>query len=456
MTTPVDAEMPALAAGADTAAAPSAPGVGVAIAATFTAEGLQAPLAFMLQAAGLDGHIEFAPYHQVFQELLTPTSVLARNAGAAGVGVVLLRLEDFVRDAEAGTDLPAAVARVSGELADAFRQFARRGAPPLLVFVLRASPTVDPGLAAVVGAHSAELSAFLETLPNTAVFSEQAVDTLCPTARHDPVADKLAHIPFTDDWFAALAIVLARQIHMRKVPAHKVLVLDCDNTIWRGVVGEDGVAGIGLDAGFLAVQDFAIECESKGVLVCLASKNAESDVLRVFEERADMRLARRHIVAHRINWELKSANLRALARELNLGLDAFVFLDDNPVECGLMQEMLPEVVTLQLRSPEDAPRLLANLWTFDKAAVTAEDQRRTEMYRQNAEREQLESSATDIGAVPGVAGSEDRRGRTVAGRLASRLAADPSNQPVQLHHASPQRARDACARRTASPCRRCA
>ena len=388
-----------LAASAGAPPAPSAaPAVGVAIAATFTAEGLEAPLAFMLREAGLTGELSFAPYHQLFQELLAPTSELARNAGTGGIGVVLLRLEDFVRDADAGADRSAVVTRVAVELADAFRQFTQRGAQPLLVFVLPPSPTVDAGLAAVIHAESATLVAALEALPNTTVLSGQAVDALCPTTRHDAVADKLAHIPYTDDWFGALAIVAARQVHMRKVTAHKVLVLDCDNTIWRGVVGEDGVEGIALDAGFLAVQDFAVEAEGRGVLVCLASKNAEADVMRVFDERADMRLARRHVVAHRVNWELKSANLRALARELNLGLDSFVFLDDNPVECGLMQEMLPEVVTLQLKSAESAAGLLANLWAFDKASVTQEDQRRTEMYRQNAEREQLESSTTDIGA----------------------------------------------------------
>ncbi len=402
MTTSVDADTsptaPAAAPVGTATAASAAPTVDLAIAATFTAEGLEAPLAFMLDAAGLHGRIAFAPYHQLFQELLAPGSVLSRNAGAGGIGVVLLRLEDFVRDAEAGADLSAVVARAADELLAAFRQFTQRASQPLLVFVMRASPSTAPTLAADIDRHSADLAHALEALPNTAVFGNTAVDNLCPTTRHDPVADKLAHIPFTDDWFGALAIVVARQVHMRKVATHKVLVLDCDNTIWRGVVGEDGVAGIGLDPGFLAVQDFAIESESKGVLVCLASKNAEADVLRVFDERPDMRLARRHVVAHRINWELKSANLRALARELNLGLDSFVFLDDNPVECGLMQEMLPEVVTLQLRSPESAAGLLANLWTFDKASVTQEDQRRTEMYRQNAEREQLESSATDIGA----------------------------------------------------------
>ena len=392
MTTIVDAPTSSPAPGA------VAPRVGVAVAATFTAEGLEAPLAFMLREAGLDADIAFAPYHQLFQELLTPASVLSRNAAAQGVGVVLLRLEDFVRDAEPGADLSGTVARVAGELVDAFRQFRQRAVQPLLVFVLRAAPTIEPALAAAIDAQSARLVAALEALPDTVVFGDGAIDALCPTTRHDPVADRLAHIPYTDDWFGALAIVVARQVHLRKVTAHKVLVLDCDNTIWRGVVGEDGVAGIALDAGFLAVQDFAVAAEGRGVLVCLASKNAEADVLRVFDERADMHLARRHVVAHRINWELKSANLRALARELNLGLDSFVFLDDNPVECGLMQEMLPEVVTLQLKSPESAASLLANLWTFDKAALTLEDQRRTEMYRQNAEREQLESSTTDIGA----------------------------------------------------------
>ena len=398
MTTAVAAESSTPASGVAKPAGAAAPCVGVAIAATFTAEGLEAPLSFMLEQAGLAGDISFAPYHQLFQELLSPASLLARNAGANGIGVVLLRLEDFVRDAQAGADLAAVVTRVAGELADAFRQFTQRASQQLLVVVLPASPAIAPALAATVDACSTELTALLQTMPGTAVFAGQAIDALCPATRHDPVADKLAHIPYTDDWFGALAIVVARQVHMRKVAAHKVLVLDCDNTIWRGVVGEDGVAGIVLDEGFLAVQDFAIAAEAKGVLVCLASKNAETDVMRVFDERPDMRLARRHVVAHRINWELKSANLRALARELNLGLDSFVFLDDNPVECGLMQEMLPEVVTLQLASPDSAAALLANLWTFDKASVTQEDQRRTEMYRQNAEREQLESSAADIGA----------------------------------------------------------
>ena len=120
-------------------------------------------------------------------------------------------------------------------------------------------------------------------------------------------------------------------------------MLDCDNTIWRGVVGEDGVDGITISPPLAAMQKFAVANQAKGVLVCLASKNVEHDVIQVFEQRSDMSLKLDHIVAHRINWEPKPQNIAALARELSLGLDSFVFIDDNPVECELMRAELPQI-----------------------------------------------------------------------------------------------------------------
>jgi FkbH-like protein len=367
----------------------------VAIAATFTAEGIEAPLSHMLDAAGLPARIAFAPYHQVFQALLAPQGVLALDA--AGANVLLLRLEDFVRDADDAA-APALVERTLAELVGALQQFAARSPATLVVGVMSPSPSARAAAAGALRDATRTLLDALGRLAGVLAFGSADVDALCTNPRFDAAADRLAHIPYTEDYLAAMAIVVARRLHTARMPAHKVLVLDCDNTIWRGVVGEDGVAGIGLDGPFLAVQDFAVQAEAKGVLVCLASKNAEADVLRVFEERPDMRLGLRHVVSHRVNWEPKPANLRSLAKELNLGLDSFVFLDDNPVECGLMQEALPEVVTLHLRSPEQAAAMLAHLWTFDKAAVTQEDARRTAMYRQNAERDSLESSAGDLGA----------------------------------------------------------
>ena len=140
-----------------------------------------------------------------------------------------------------------------------------------------------------------------------------------------------------------------------------------------------------------------VEVHSQGTLISVSSKNVEKDVLEVFEARKDMILAIDHVVAHRINWNSKPQNIASLAQTLNLGLDSFVFIDDNPIECEQMRTELPQVLTLQLPSEDKIESFLANLWAFDKASVTQEDKRRTQMYKENAARQQLEVSATDIG-----------------------------------------------------------
>ena len=199
--------------------------------------------------------------------------------------------------------------------------------------------------------------------------------------RYDSLRDELAHIPFTEEHFASIALAIVRKVHALRVPAHKVLVLDCDNTLWHGVVGEDGIDGIAIPPAQIDLQRFAIDQQANGTLVCLASKNAERDVLDVFENRADMMLKLENIVAHRINWRSKPENISSLAEELGLGLDSFVFIDDNPVECAQVKAALPQVVTLQLPPDAAVPQFLAHLWVFDKVSVTLEDTRRTKMYQ---------------------------------------------------------------------------
>ena len=267
-------------------------------------------------------------------------------------------------------------------------------------------------------AANAALIALARNVPGLVLLSAEDVDLVSTTERYDEVSNELAHIPFTEEFFAALAIAIARKIHALRVPAHKVLVLDCDETLWRGVVGEDGVAGITIPPSLARLQRYAVRIQQQGALICLVSKNTEQDVFDVFEQRSDMVLKREHIVAHRINWASKPGNIASLARALNLGLDFFVFIDDNPVECALMRAQLPQVVTLQLPPEQEIDAFLAQLWTFDKVAVTAEDARRTEMYRENAERQESEESATDIvefiaslGVVVDIAAPAEKSGR---------------------------------------------
>jgi FkbH-like protein len=366
----------------------------VAISGTFTVDPLLAPLNHLIAEAGLPLDVESAPYNQVFQQLLTPSSLLARNT--TGINVVLLRPEDFVANLPAPDEAAAMVARTARELEQAFAQYCRRTKNPTIVALLPGPQEGSAVLQSALGAARRELQAAFADQPNVYLLDGAAIDALAGADRFDPIRGELAHIPFTEPYYAALAIVLVRKLHALRVAPHKVLVLDCDNTLWGGVVGEDGVAGISLSPAFLALQRFAVEQQRKGTLICLASKNAERDVLAVFAAHPEMPLTLDHVVAHRINWQPKAENIASLARELNLGLDAFVFLDDNPVECAQVRAALPPVVTLQTPVEAEIPGFLENLWLFDKLNVTSEDLRRTNLYRENAARQQLEDSATDI------------------------------------------------------------
>jgi FkbH-like protein len=361
----------------------------LAIAASFTAEPLQQALRFLLDEAGLDLEVQFAPYNQVFQELLSRTSLLASNV--QGANVVLVRFEDFVRDVPDPNAAGILLERTTLEFLDALARFAVQAKSPTVVVVFGPSTRAPVELLPQLQRAAGVLNQRAQELRGIHLLTADESE-----GRYDSARDELAHIPFTEEFFASLALAITRRVHALRRPAHKVLVLDCDNTLWTGVVGEDGVDGISFPRAMLDLQRFAVDAQANGTLVCLASKNTEQDVLDVFEKRPEMALKTAHIVAHRINWKSKSENIASLAGELNLGLDSFVFIDDNPVECAQVRAALPQVVTLQLPEAEIA-QFLARLWVFDKVAVTAEDTRRTEMYRENAARQSLEASATDIG-----------------------------------------------------------
>ena len=169
----------------------------------------------------------------------------------------------------------------------------------------------------------------------------------------------------------------------------KALIFDCDNTLWKGVVGEDGVDGIHLSAKnkngnvFEEVQHLALALSKKGVMIGLCSKNNPEDVDEVFLKREDLALKSKDIVIKRVNWNDKVTNLREIASALNIGLDSLVFIDDSSFEVNYIRQDLGEVTTLQV--PEklyDYPALLRdNLGLFYKKSNTEEDANRTALYR---------------------------------------------------------------------------
>lgn len=211
----------------------------------------------------------------------------------------------------------------------------------------------------------------------------------------------LAKLPYTPAGIARLAVEYAKYLRAGSGRAKKVLVVDADNTLWGGIVGEDGLDGIRLDAdseaaGYLELQSYVAELGRRGVVLALNSANEHADVDEVFARRAEMILHPEDFAIRVVNWEDKATNLLYIAQTLDLGIDSFVFVDDDPVQCARIRAALPDVAVVELGSdPLGFVPALARPGWFDTLSVTEEDRRRNEMYRADAARRDLESLASD-------------------------------------------------------------
>ena len=197
--------------------------------------------------------------------------------------------------------------------------------------------------------------------------------------------------------------LVARVLAAYQGRSAKCLVLDLDNTIWGGVVGDDGTdklvlgQGSALGEAFVGVQRYAKNLAQRGVILAVCSKNDEANALEPFERHPDMILRRADIACFVANWTDKAANLRTIAERLNIGVDSLVFLDDNPFERNLVRAALPEVAVPEV--PDDPaliPRCLAAAGYFESLSITADDRARTAQYRDNEDRKAILASATDL------------------------------------------------------------
>jgi FkbH-like protein len=202
---------------------------------------------------------------------------------------------------------------------------------------------------------------------------------------HDPRKWLLYRQPYTEPFWQDIGRMLGRILAAEKINPKKCIALDLDNTLWGGIIGEDGLQGIQLGDDFpgKAYRDFQrhlLYLKNKGVLLAVASKNNPEDVYEVFEKHDAMILSRKDFAAVEIHWDSKVESIKRVSRRLNIGLDSIVFVDDNPKEIGEITERLPDVSCIMV--PEELaelPGLLAQTDFFDFPEVTDEDRRRTEM-----------------------------------------------------------------------------
>ena len=183
----------------------------------------------------------------------------------------------------------------------------------------------------------------------------------------------------------------------------KCLILDCDNTLWGGVVGEDGLDGIQLDtesgpgSAFRRFQEQAVALQEQGVMLALCSKNNEADVWEVLDNHPHAVLGRSNLVAWRINWDDKASNIASLLDELNIGADSVVFVDDSARELALIADRLPDVTLLAVpENLSDYPTLLTRDGLFVSVTASSEDRDRTRMYQEQSERRESEQRFADL------------------------------------------------------------
>ncbi len=222
---------------------------------------------------------------------------------------------------------------------------------------------------------------------------------------HDPVFWNLAKLPFSNDYLPLYADHVCRTLAAQRAKNRRCLILDLDNTLWGGVIGDDGLEGIVIGQGdargeaHLEIQKTALALRERGIVLAVSSKNTDAIARQPFRKHPDMLLKEEHIAVFQANWNDKATNISAIAKELSLGLDAMVFLDDNPVERDLVRKILPQVAVPELpNDPALYSRYLLAAGYFEAVTFSVEDHKRAEFYQKNAQRVALQQQAGDIDA----------------------------------------------------------
>ena len=215
---------------------------------------------------------------------------------------------------------------------------------------------------------------------------------------HDERKWLTARLPIAAGYLLQMAREWMRFIVPLSGRVAKVLVVDLDNTVWGGIIGEDGMAGIKVGpeypgAAYQALQRALLDLSRKGILLAICSKNNLDDAMEALEKHPGMLVRAKHFAASRIDWSDKSQNLREIAQELNVGIDALAFLDDNPFEREQVRVALPEITVIDLpRNPLEYASAVRNCAVFERLTLSAEDQQRTEMYAAQKQRAGAEQS----------------------------------------------------------------
>ncbi len=381
----------------------------IALLSSVTIDFLTPILRAQCFGAGIDAEIYTGPFNQIEQEIRHPDSGLARfqpdvvvifpdwrwlglpdetESPGEAVRERVVRLESLWR--EARERLGAAVVQFNFE------------APPFEAFG-QLSAALPGGRGRLLRAINLELWDAATRLPGVAILDvDQAAAHFGKDRWHDPVLWHTAKQYPAAEAIPTLGHRLTTLLRAILGLTSKCLALDLDGVLWGGVIGEDGLGGIqlgGSPAGeaFVAFQRYLQSLARTGVLLAVCSKNNPEDALLPFRQHPEMVLREQDMAVFVANWQPKDENLRRIAATLNIGLDAMVFVDDNPAERSRVRQNLPEVEVVDMPGdPAQYVATMGRLGLFETLAITGEDRQRTAAIRGNLERQALESTAASL------------------------------------------------------------
>jgi len=353
-------------------------------------------------------------YGQLMQEALAADSAV--NRARPDAVLVALDYRGLALDAPLGSAsaVESVVERALDELR-VVRDALRRNSGASCIFQTLARPveasfgSLDLALSGtrrnVIDLFNRRLSVDLAAKEDLLLDVAGLAETLGLSVWHDPALWNIGKIPFANAYLPMYADLACRLIAALRGKSRRCLVLDLDNTLWGGVIGDDGLEGIVLGQGdpqgeaFLAVQSAAFALRERGIVLAVSSKNSDEIARLPFRHHPEMLLRENHVAVFQANWNDKATNIRAIAAELSLGLESLVFLDDNPAERRLVRDMLPEVAVPEL--PEDPAYFVRTLLAagyFEAVTFSPEDQKRADFYQDNARRVALQAATGDLDA----------------------------------------------------------
>jgi FkbH-like protein len=372
------------------------------------------PAVPMLRAAALTGGIDLAvslsEFNAYAQEILDPTSPLYEPD--LNIAVLAVATRDIAPDLWDGFTKPS-IGPVIAQFENWITTFRTRSSASLIVHTLETPPALSQGILdsqqessqqAAIAEINTALRRIAAATPGVYVLDFDAL--IARRGRdnwYDATKWLTVRMPMRAENLPLLAAEWMRYVHPLTGRVAKVAVVDLDNTLWGGVIGEDGMNGIQVHrdehkgAPYWELQRALMDLQQRGILLAIASKNNPADALEAIDNHPGMLLRSRHFAATRIGWNPKSQGLREIASELNVGIDSLVFIDDNPVERQHVRMELPEVTVLELPAMAAGySACVRSCSLFERLSLSAEDRERTAMYAAQAERRRMEEKATSV------------------------------------------------------------